>query len=118
MSIESLASLSNLTGRTWGDDRMGGSDYLPEPLTERELDILRLLAEGLTDREIAQRLVIAQGTVKWYNKQIYQKLSGQGRTGRSTKEPTGYSRIQSGEFQAQFACTAHFICRPSNQTFC
>jgi DNA-binding CsgD family transcriptional regulator len=58
---------------------MGGSDYLPEPLTERELDILRLLAEGLTDREIAQRLVIAQGTVKWYNKQIYQKLSVHGR---------------------------------------
>jgi predicted ATPase/class 3 adenylate cyclase len=53
---------------------MGGSDYLLEPLTQRELEILRLLAEGLSDREIAQRLVIAQGTVKWYNKQLYSKL--------------------------------------------
>jgi predicted ATPase/DNA-binding CsgD family transcriptional regulator len=58
---------------------MGSSDYLPEPLTEREMDILLLLAEGLTDREIAQKLVIAQGTVKWYNKQIYQKLDVHGR---------------------------------------
>jgi class 3 adenylate cyclase len=53
---------------------MGGDDYLLEPLTERELEILRLLAEGLSDREIAQKLVLAQGTVKWYNKQIYSKL--------------------------------------------
>ena len=59
---------------------MGGDDYLLEPLTERELEILRLLAEGLSDREIAQKLVLAQGTVKWYNKQIYSKLGVHSRT--------------------------------------
>lgn len=53
---------------------MDGVDYLPEPLTEREQEILRLLAEGLSNREIAQKLVIAPETVKWYNKQIYNKL--------------------------------------------
>ena len=53
---------------------MGGRDYLMESLTEREREILRLLAEGLSDREIAQKLVLAQGTVKWYNKQLYSKL--------------------------------------------
>ncbi|NCF67340.1 MAG: tetratricopeptide repeat protein [Chloroflexi bacterium] len=53
---------------------MGGSDYLLEPLTQRELEILRLRAEGLSNREIAQKLVIAQGTVKSYNKQLYSKL--------------------------------------------
>jgi predicted ATPase/DNA-binding CsgD family transcriptional regulator len=58
---------------------MGEGDYFLEPLTEREMDILRLLAEGLSDREIAQRLVLAQGTVKWYNKQIYSKLGVHGR---------------------------------------
>lgn len=58
---------------------MGGSDYLLEPLTQRELEVLHLLAEGLSNREIAQRLVLAQGTVKWYNKQIYQKLDVHGR---------------------------------------
>ena len=53
---------------------MGGSDYLLEPLTQREREILRLLAQGLSDREIAEKLVLAQGTVKWYNKQLYGKL--------------------------------------------
>jgi non-specific serine/threonine protein kinase len=45
-----------------------------DPLTDRELEILRLLADGLSNREIAQKLVITYGTVKWYNKQIYSKL--------------------------------------------
>lgn len=45
-----------------------------EPLTERERDILKLLMLGLTDREIANRLVVAYTTVKWYNKQIFNKL--------------------------------------------
>ena len=54
---------------------MDGADYLLETLTEREVEILHLLAEGLSNREIAQRLVIAPETVKWYNKQIYSKLN-------------------------------------------
>jgi non-specific serine/threonine protein kinase len=45
-----------------------------EPLTKRELEILRLLAGGSSNREIAEELVLALGTVKWYNKQIYSKL--------------------------------------------
>ena len=53
---------------------MGGSDYLLEPLTQREGEILCLLAQGLSDREIAEKLILAQGTVKWYNKQLYSKL--------------------------------------------
>jgi predicted ATPase/DNA-binding CsgD family transcriptional regulator len=43
-------------------------------LTPRELDILRLLAEGLSNRTIADRLVLSLGTIKWYNRQIYNKL--------------------------------------------
>ena len=39
---------------------------LPEPLSEREIEVLRLLADGLTNREIAQRLYLAEGTVKNY----------------------------------------------------
>ena len=51
-----------------------------ELLTTRELDILRLIAEGLSDREIAQNLTLARETVKWYNKQIYGKLGVRNRT--------------------------------------
>lgn len=47
---------------------------LAEPLTERELEILRLLAEGLSNSEIAERLYVSLSTIKWYNKQIYAKL--------------------------------------------
>jgi predicted ATPase/DNA-binding CsgD family transcriptional regulator len=51
-----------------------------EPLTERELEILRLIARGLSNREIAQELVVTLGTVKWYNRQIYSKLGVHSRT--------------------------------------
>jgi predicted ATPase/DNA-binding CsgD family transcriptional regulator len=53
---------------------------LLDPLKERENDILRLIADGLTNREIAQELFIAVETVKWYNKQIYSKLDVSSRT--------------------------------------
>jgi LuxR family maltose regulon positive regulatory protein len=52
---------------------------LIEPLTARELEVLRLIAEGLTNRQIADRLILALGTVKWYTTQIYGKLGVQNR---------------------------------------
>ena len=53
---------------------------LLEPLTGRERDILRLLADGLTNHDIAQQLVLSLGTVKWYNTQIFGKLGVRNRT--------------------------------------
>ncbi len=50
------------------------SQDLVEPLTERELDVLRLLAEGLTYAEIAARLVVSLNTVRFHVKEIYGKL--------------------------------------------
>lgn len=47
---------------------------LVEPLTERELEVLQLITEGLTNRDIADKLVVAMSTVKWHIKQIYGKL--------------------------------------------
>jgi LuxR family maltose regulon positive regulatory protein len=47
---------------------------LVEPLTERELEVLQLLAEGLSNREIGQRLYISLPTVKSHTRNIYGKL--------------------------------------------
>jgi LuxR family maltose regulon positive regulatory protein len=47
---------------------------LIDPLSERELEVLRLFAEGLTNQEIADRLFISLGTVKAHSSNIYRKL--------------------------------------------
>jgi len=51
-----------------------------EPLTEREMQVLGLISRGLSNREIADELVVTSGTIKWYNKQIYRKLGVNSRT--------------------------------------
>ncbi len=47
---------------------------IKDKLTARELEILRLVADGLTNKAIGERLFIGFETVKWYLKQIYSKL--------------------------------------------
>jgi LuxR family maltose regulon positive regulatory protein len=48
---------------------------LIDPLTERELEILALIAAGLKNKEIAEQLVISLNTVLYHNKNIYSKLA-------------------------------------------
>ncbi len=53
---------------------------LIEPLSDRELEILQLVAEGLSNRDISERLYLALSTVKGHNRNIYGKLGVQRRT--------------------------------------
>jgi LuxR family maltose regulon positive regulatory protein len=56
------------------------SGSLPEPLTQRELEVLSLIAAGLSNRQIAAELFLAVGTVKKYTSNIYGKLEVHRRT--------------------------------------
>jgi len=51
-----------------------GEDEGADPLTERERDVLRLIAEGFTNKEIADRLILSPNTVKTHRLRLYQKL--------------------------------------------
>ena len=53
---------------------------LIEPLSERELEILQLVAQGLSNREISEQLFLALSTVKGHNRNIFDKLQVQRRT--------------------------------------
>jgi ATP/maltotriose-dependent transcriptional regulator MalT len=53
--------------------------HLVEPLSDREAEVLALLVTGLTNREIAEELVVTEGTIKWHVHNIYQKLDVSGR---------------------------------------
>ncbi len=53
---------------------------LGEPLSQRELEILKLIIQGLSNREIGERLFLALDTVKGHNRRIFDKLQVQSRT--------------------------------------
>jgi LuxR family maltose regulon positive regulatory protein len=61
------------------EDRIVKDGDLVEPLSERELEVLRLLAAGLSYREIAEELYVSINTVKAHAKNIYSKLGVHGR---------------------------------------
>ena len=54
--------------------------YVNDPLSERELEVLRHVAQGLSNQEIADKLFLSAGTVKRHMSNIYQKLDVHSRT--------------------------------------
>jgi predicted ATPase/DNA-binding CsgD family transcriptional regulator len=56
------------------------SQHDPQTFNQRELEILRLIKEGLSNHAIAEKLFLSLGTVKWYNRQIFSKLGVTSRT--------------------------------------
>ncbi len=70
-----VAELMHEFSRAEDDSITRANDALLDPLTPRELEVLRLLEEGLTNPQIAERLVITTGAVKRYTSNIYGKLT-------------------------------------------
>src|SRR4029077_315364 len=93
---EAIAAASAPTGertpgeRTNGDERTvqatlteptnGGSETPHEPLTPRELELLRYMAEGYTNKEVARAMVLAEDTVKKAVQTLIAKLGAADRT--------------------------------------
>jgi LuxR family maltose regulon positive regulatory protein len=63
-----------LTAFGSAEDRTPVKQGLIEPLSERELEVLRLLATGLNGPEIARELVVSLNTMRTHTKNIYSKL--------------------------------------------
>jgi len=64
---------------------LGASERLAEPLSERELEVLALIAAGESNREIAVRLFISISTVKTHLNNLYRKLGAANRTQAVTR---------------------------------
>jgi LuxR family maltose regulon positive regulatory protein len=72
--------LSHFGVNTSIEARQPTAETLFEPLSQRELEVLRLIAQGLSNREISERLFLALSTVKGHNRVIFDKLQVQRRT--------------------------------------
>lgn len=59
--------------------RLGARSQLDEPLSEREIEVLSLLASGRTNSEVARDLFVSVGTVKSHTGNIYRKLEAKNR---------------------------------------
>ncbi|HEX7713017.1 MAG TPA: response regulator transcription factor [Bacillota bacterium] len=76
LGAQAATELLNRIGNETGTN----SDDLPEPLTDRELEVLKLLGQGMGNREIAAQLVVSEKTVKTHVANILQKLQVSSRT--------------------------------------
>jgi LuxR family maltose regulon positive regulatory protein len=75
-----LAAFEAEQRKSEGKPDLPPAQPLIEPLSPRELEVLGLIAQGLTNQEIGKRLFLALDTVKGHNRRIYDKLQVQRRT--------------------------------------
>ena len=69
-----------LPPRTLDSPPLPTSQPLIEPLRQREIEVLHHVAQGRSNKEIADEMVVAVSTVKWYLRNIYDKLQVHRRT--------------------------------------
>jgi DNA-binding CsgD family transcriptional regulator len=76
---DGLSTLSETGSEDDGAPPRLGAKRLDDPLSERELEVLALVASGRTNAEIARDLFVAMGTVKSHTGNIYRKLGARNR---------------------------------------
>lgn len=85
LTAQVMAELKRIRGGATGNSSsdigfLAALSELPEDLTERECDVLKQLGYGLSNREIAEQLIISEGTVKNHVSNIITKLGLRDRT--------------------------------------
>ena len=78
--VEKLLSAVKAEQQKRKEEAFSSAQPLIEPLSQRELEVLQLIAQGLSNDEIGKRLFLALDTVKGHNRRIYDKLQVQRRT--------------------------------------
>lgn len=78
--ILAVMELADITGAGATPSQSKGQSSLVEPLSEREIEVLRLVTAGMSNREIAAQLVISTGTVKTHVHNLCGKLGVRNRT--------------------------------------
>lgn len=77
--INKLLHAFGINAAALSDSSAAASQPLPDPLTGRELEVLQLIAAGMSNQEIAGKLVVAKSTLKTHIKHIYGKLNARNR---------------------------------------
>ena len=72
-----ISSFNNKTNQATSNHL---TSQLVEPLSKREMEVLKLIAAGLSNKEISSKLYLAQGTVKKHNNNLFSKLAVHRRT--------------------------------------
>jgi len=78
-------SLIDTLVQPWAASFQGDAQAPDEPLTAREREVLQLLAQGLANKQIAQRLTISEHTVKFHVGEVMAKLGAASRTEAVTR---------------------------------
>jgi LuxR family maltose regulon positive regulatory protein len=78
--LTALAAEKPLRENASAESASALSRSLPEPLSQRELEVLTLVAQGLSNQEIGERLFLALDTIKGHNRRIFDKLQVKRRT--------------------------------------
>ena len=73
-SPDARAQISTIQNRLVPGSLQGKSEILPEPLSERELEVLKLLRTDLNGPEIARECMVSLSTVRTHTQNIYAKL--------------------------------------------